>query len=314
MEELEIQGKKYISSKRASEITGYAKDYVGQLARGGKVPAQRVGRSWYVDEEEIRRHAGINAPADIQVAESSVIQAETDATAIPPVAATARLVALNTLQARQSENGALFKTWGNICYLSDGAGLFPKIVAGGNKNAQDEHKGGHQNAGNQPIVIKKKMSTGHPVVRHASPVSTTLSIDGIAVPTFGKPSAPTTALVAVSPISAVPHRTPERRSSGKASGMRAGTALVAVSFSLVIALGVIGGTVLPSEWYFTDQGIFTANTAELTPALDAFKALFTEIFGEGLGLITNFLVFVFQSPRELFDSGVEFIIHILNLG
>jgi hypothetical protein len=56
MNELTIDGKTYISSKRAAEITGYARDYVGQLAREGHVVARLVGRSWYVLESSIREH------------------------------------------------------------------------------------------------------------------------------------------------------------------------------------------------------------------------------------------------------------------
>jgi len=56
MHELLIAEKKYISSKRASELTGYAKDYVGQLCREGYVEATMVGRSWYVLESSILEH------------------------------------------------------------------------------------------------------------------------------------------------------------------------------------------------------------------------------------------------------------------
>lgn len=56
MNELTIDGKIYISSKKAAEITGYAKDYVGQLCREGHVEARMVGRSWYVLETSIRTH------------------------------------------------------------------------------------------------------------------------------------------------------------------------------------------------------------------------------------------------------------------
>lgn len=56
MDELTIGDKIYISSKRAAEITGYAKDYVGQLCREGRVEATLVGRSWYVLETSIRAH------------------------------------------------------------------------------------------------------------------------------------------------------------------------------------------------------------------------------------------------------------------
>lgn len=56
MDEIIIDEKKYISSKRAAKVTGYAKDYIGQLCREGRVQAQLVGRSWYVLESAIRDH------------------------------------------------------------------------------------------------------------------------------------------------------------------------------------------------------------------------------------------------------------------
>lgn len=56
MDELTIDGKTYISSKKAAVITGYAKDYVGQLCREGRVEARLVGRSWYVYEPSLSAH------------------------------------------------------------------------------------------------------------------------------------------------------------------------------------------------------------------------------------------------------------------
>ncbi len=47
-DELPIGDKIYISSKKAAALTGYAQDYIGQLARGGLIEAQRVGGLWYV--------------------------------------------------------------------------------------------------------------------------------------------------------------------------------------------------------------------------------------------------------------------------
>jgi len=56
MDEILIEEKRYISSKQAAKITGYAKDYIGQLCREGRVPARLVGRSWYVLESAIHDH------------------------------------------------------------------------------------------------------------------------------------------------------------------------------------------------------------------------------------------------------------------
>lgn len=56
MDEILIEQKKYVSSKQAAKLTGYAKDYVGQLCREGRVPARLVGRGWYVLESAIQDH------------------------------------------------------------------------------------------------------------------------------------------------------------------------------------------------------------------------------------------------------------------
>lgn len=49
-------GKEYISAIRAGEYVGYSSDYVGQLCRAGKISAKLVGRTWYVDLEELKNH------------------------------------------------------------------------------------------------------------------------------------------------------------------------------------------------------------------------------------------------------------------
>lgn len=53
---LAIDGKIYLSSRRAAEIAGYSKDYVGQLCRSGKLVCRSIGRLWYVDEVSLRKH------------------------------------------------------------------------------------------------------------------------------------------------------------------------------------------------------------------------------------------------------------------
>lgn len=56
MNELVLDNKTYVSSKRAAEITGYAKDYVGQLCREGRVEARLVGRNWYILKSALEKH------------------------------------------------------------------------------------------------------------------------------------------------------------------------------------------------------------------------------------------------------------------
>lgn len=54
-----INGKTYISSRRAGEIFGYTNDYIGQLARAGKIESTIVGRSRYVDYSSISDYVRI---------------------------------------------------------------------------------------------------------------------------------------------------------------------------------------------------------------------------------------------------------------
>ncbi len=54
--ELYFNGKKYISAKRGSEISGYNSDYIGQLCRSGKLECRQVGRGWFVSEDSIIEH------------------------------------------------------------------------------------------------------------------------------------------------------------------------------------------------------------------------------------------------------------------
>src|ERR1035437_1997522 len=51
-----LNGKNYISSRRAAKLCTYTTDYVGQLCRSGKLDCTRVGRVWYVTEESVLKH------------------------------------------------------------------------------------------------------------------------------------------------------------------------------------------------------------------------------------------------------------------
>ncbi len=75
MDEILIGEKVYISSKRAAQLTGYAKDYIGQLCREGRVPARLVGRGWYVLESAIQDHRfGAPTPLEDVIKEESKVE------------------------------------------------------------------------------------------------------------------------------------------------------------------------------------------------------------------------------------------------
>jgi hypothetical protein len=58
MDELQISGKRFISSRRIAKENGYNTDYIGQLIRGGKIKGQKVGRTWYVDAATFDAYLG----------------------------------------------------------------------------------------------------------------------------------------------------------------------------------------------------------------------------------------------------------------
>jgi hypothetical protein len=53
---ISFDGKDYISASRGAKITGYNPDYIGQLARAGKVLSRQVGSRWYVERESLMAH------------------------------------------------------------------------------------------------------------------------------------------------------------------------------------------------------------------------------------------------------------------
>lgn len=53
---LVFDGEEYVTSARAAELTGYAQDYVGELARTKEISARKVGRHWLVHKKEILAH------------------------------------------------------------------------------------------------------------------------------------------------------------------------------------------------------------------------------------------------------------------
>ncbi len=51
-----LEGKTYISARRAAKVMKYAQDYIGQLCRSNKLDCRMVGRSWFVTEESLISH------------------------------------------------------------------------------------------------------------------------------------------------------------------------------------------------------------------------------------------------------------------
>lgn len=111
MDELIVNQIKYISSKRAAELTGYAKDYIGQLVRKGKLDAKRVGRSWYVSEAEIKAHAGMQEEQKQKIEDRAEKLRPASPKRIPVLPQTVEYV--------------LPKTWSNVKYFDDENQIYP---------------------------------------------------------------------------------------------------------------------------------------------------------------------------------------------
>jgi hypothetical protein len=58
MDELVLEGRTFISARRAAKEHGYAPDYIGQLIRGGKLEGRKVGRGWFVELSSLNSYMG----------------------------------------------------------------------------------------------------------------------------------------------------------------------------------------------------------------------------------------------------------------
>lgn len=279
MDALEIQGRRYISSKRASELTGYAKDYVGQLAREGKIPGSRLGRAWYVDESAILGFAGLpNRVLDPlrPPAGTDNIGQEVEKT----------LYSVAMLQ--KNIPGESFKTWKNLNYLHDPSPLIPPLV---------------ENISTKKILEKTKENIVFPGIPRETPSFekvqknlTPTSTDGIIVRRASE--SPRTG-------------TQKIRRKAPAKGV-SGILYAAASFGAVAILIVARAFLDPSEWSFSSHEALSASVG------DGFRGIlgdyFTGLFAQGISLLQGFLQIIIMSFGSFFSSGLIFILNLFHLG
>lgn len=96
MDELEIAGQRYLSTRRAGKEHKYHSDYIGQLIRSGKVVGKKVGRSWYVQErslnaylsgeQDLKQHSIEHTPDEVPVVriKTQPVQEEVEQVPITP--------------------------------------------------------------------------------------------------------------------------------------------------------------------------------------------------------------------------------------
>ena len=269
MDELEIQGKIYISSKRAHDLTGYAKDYVGQLARGGKLPATRVGRAWYVEQSALLALTGPVETATEPEARNAIL----GDLPVPEAAQTIASLQLldTTLRARPVLN-----TWSSIRYVSDSRDLLPPVIEV--KPTIEEST--------KPITINRPLQSRKTAVV-ARPRPASRFSDGII------PAEP----VKVQKVERVSLKELEREP------MQIGAAqIVGATFALTAVVVVAAMAIsMNSTW-----------SVESNQA--AVGAMYAGIFDQGIELIHSSLSLFLGSFSSFFNIGLQFIVHILNLG
>ena len=302
MEELEIKGIKYISSKRAAKLTGYAKDYVGQLARANKVPATRVGRAWYVSESDILAHAGkeetnaeTTSPASTALADSPIPQEKENTRS------------LHELQTGKATASTRLKTWSSVQYFDDDYSLLPQKIQLAKpvvsvKNIVPENI----------VISAQKTSLQKPQTERAvhinkSPAKanrTGASIDGVSLAVPKKEVAPTKHQ---SNVKKEKQQGTLKRQSSKNLPVLSTLALGGVTAGFLVL--ILSGNVVPVEWGGNTGSLAFAN-ASSTPALEIFIQYLRGVVDSAILLITTLFSTIFSMFWQYVSSGVAFLISL----
>lgn len=56
MDEIEREGKKYVSLTKLAENSGYDREYLRKLAKSGKVDAIQIEHAWLVNPNDLKRY------------------------------------------------------------------------------------------------------------------------------------------------------------------------------------------------------------------------------------------------------------------
>ena len=108
METISVGGKEYVKAGVLARELGYTTDYVGQLCRGGKVEAELVGRSWYVEPASLRNHKQSRYRSTVKKSKTEIrkvlVGGETEKTPKPNPAVSARFYRQATAPTRYEED------------------------------------------------------------------------------------------------------------------------------------------------------------------------------------------------------------------
>lgn len=163
-----IEGKEYISSRRASEMTKYSNDYVGQLCRMKKVSCTKVGRVWFIDKESLLNHkkdadAIIHSgPYILQSATKKQPTAEAETFSVAPKLPTTKYSSPNLMTYSDSELASFPISVPDLNWKISETVLVPSDRI--NSSVCDSHDA-IQN-------IRNRTKNIHPVFHHVKPLGT----------------------------------------------------------------------------------------------------------------------------------------------
>lgn len=327
MDELDIGGKKYISSRRAGEITGYAKDYIGQLARAEKIIGTRVGRAWYVDEQSLRRHAGMalrdtEGPVEVREHSSDSELASSSLNTISNVLP----IALNTLRHASSD---IPKTWSPVSYSEDRRDLIPSnpVVSSNGEKITSQTK---DISDNQDYILKVRVVESKKLSSNKEDSIPPRTID-IPVPSrvfrVARPQSPIslsgriTAPIRISrlPSSISPviplKKQPNVRRLPPIAAIHASHNSAMPFLALAFAVAVFG--VLSSGFFVASEVTFTGgeqNTASVFFSYQYLKDFIasSSLLESGVATIQWFFTILISSFETFLTKGIDFILYLIH--
>lgn len=148
MDSLEIEGKEYISARRAGREHGYTADYIGQLIRKGSLEGKKVGRAWYVSQEslsaykEILESEKVETKKEMQTEVAPVVHEKVEVRAIDsgPLLNPYRNLQVSTegkQETRPRVSAEEVDTVFGMRYLSDEDSVLPKLVVHKNELTEE---------------------------------------------------------------------------------------------------------------------------------------------------------------------------------
>ncbi len=300
MDELVISGKKYISSKRASEITGYAKDYIGQLARGGKVPATRIGRAWYVDEVALVLHGSTESGEKVEVEEKE-IQSDVESTKVVLNRVSVSEKKIPTISHAFSRmDRSLPSTWEPISYYDDETILFPAT-----ERVSENHFSSLNTTNNKEISFNQEKNNLRVRILRAKTGAEPLKV------LF---DAPVVSVASKKEVYIEPKVIKKEFLREKKGGYGFLPYFFLATGSAVFMFVILGsGLLVASHVNFApSSGAYTANAyVSYQYAQDTIR----EIPGLQVGYdsLKGFFLFIKDSPGALFLKGADFLKYLINL-